>query len=142
MLAIAVAWSISIVGPVRYEYTLPNDFTGKITVIYHPDGPDSIRRTYFGKRTFTIKIPPSGVMVTPDYSRLFYMADDELWRYQDGRVIKRWPNDLSPGFTFVGSSSGDSISGIAKTDPLFRWAEWDSRSSYWKIRSTSYSVLK
>lgn len=135
-------WAILRMGYVRYEYILPNDFVGNITVIYHPDGPDSISMNYFGKMTFRMEVPVSGIVVTPDFDRLCYMADDEVWRYKDGRVIKKWPNVISPGFSFVGSSSGVSVGGIDKHDPLFRWAEWDSNSSYWKIKTTSYAIRK
>jgi hypothetical protein len=135
-------WAGLRAGPVRYEYVLPNDFVGDITVIYHPNGPDSVSRNYFGKTTFRMEVPESGIVVTSDFDRLCYMADDEVWCYRDGRVIKKWPNVLSPGFSFVGSSAGVSVRGIDKHEPLFYWAEWDSRSSYWKLKSTSYAVRK
>jgi hypothetical protein len=112
-------WAGLRAGPVRYEYVLPNDFVGDITVIYHPNGPDSVSRNYFGKTTFRMEVPESGIVVTSDFDRLCYMADDEVWCYRDGRVIKKWPNVLSPGFSFVGSSAGVSVRGIDKHDPPF-----------------------
>ena len=139
---LAATWANLVIGPVRYEYVLTNDFVGDITVIYHPKGPDKIRRTYFGKTTFRLDVPASGIVVTPHFSRLFYMAHDEIWRYEDGRIIKKWPNILSKGFAFAGSTGGYRGSGVDKSDPLFHWAEWDSRSSYWKLTSTSYAVRK
>jgi hypothetical protein len=135
-------WVSLNIGPVRYEFILPNDFVGDVTVIYHPDGPDSVSANYFGRTKFSIKVPESGIVVTPDFDRLCYMTNDEVWRYRDGRVLKKWPNLLAPGFSFIGSSAGVSIRGIDKEDPFFRWAEWDSRSSYWKLKSTRYSVQK
>ena len=142
ILILCSVWASQRIGYVRYEYILPNDFVGNVTVIYHPDGPDAVSMNYFGKTTFRIEVPASGIVVTPDFDRLCYMADDELWRYRDGRVIKKWPNVLSPGFSFVGSSAGVSIGGIDERDPLFKWAEWDSDSSYWKLKSTKYAVQK
>ena len=142
VLGLGALWVVLRAGTVRYEYILPNDFVGDITVIYHPDGPDPVTINYFGKTTIRMEVPNSGIVASPDYERLFYWADDEVWRYRDGRVIKTWPNVLAPGFTFVGSSGGDSVSGIDKRDPLFKWAVWDHRSSYWKITSTRYSVRK
>ena len=139
---LVVTWANLVIGPVRYEYVLANDFVGDITVLYHPKGPDKIQRTYFGKTTFRLDVPASGIVVTPDFSRLFYMANDEIWRYEDGRIIKSWPNILSHGFLFAGSTGGYRGSGVDKSNPLFRWAEWDSRSSYWKLTSTSYAVRK
>ena len=135
-------WISQRIGSVRYEYILPNDYIGTITVIYHPKGPDAVSMNYFGKTTFKMEVPDSGIVVTPDFDRLCYWTNDEVWRYRDGRVIKKWPNILSSGFTFVGSSAGIRVGGIDKSDPFFKWAEWDPKSAYWKLTSTKYEVQK
>lgn len=125
-------------NPVRYVYILPNDYVGEILVIYHPDGPDEITDS---GRTITLNVPPSGLVVTADRKSLHRLCDDAEWRYQDGRVIKRFPNRLADGFSFVGSR-GAGGRGIRRDDPLFEWAVWDSESNYYKISFMKYEVVR
>ena len=126
-----------VIGPVRYEYILPNDFAGRITVVYHPDGPDRI--PYSGN-TVTLVVPPSGLIVTPDCLRLHHLSNYDEWRYQDGRIISHWFK-LAPGFAYVGSKGAEGR-GVRPDDTLLKWALWDPVSKYCHISTMNYEVLR
>jgi hypothetical protein len=134
-----LAWALGIGRQVRYVFLLPNDFSGLITVVYHPEGKDKIHSSLFGKKTFTLTVPESGVVVTSDRNSLHYLYDDEEWKYQDGRIIKKWPDKLASGFIFIGSRGAESR-GTSPNDPLRRFAVWDK--DYWRLDSMRYEVVK
>ena len=125
-------------NPVYYIFVLPNDFTGKITVIYHPKGTDVIERS---GNTVTLNVPDSGIVVTADNKSLHCLFNDEEWRYRDGRVIKRYYNRLADEYSFVGSR-GSEGRGIREDDPLFKWAIWDEESKYWRLSTMNYEVVR
>lgn len=125
-------------GVADYVFVLPNDFEGKITVVYHPDGPDHFTYTGVGKPTIRVDVPDSGLLVTPDNTGLHHFFNSEEWRYRDGRVIKRF-NSLAPGFAFVGSRGAEGR-GIRPDDPLYKWAIWDH--DYYRLSTMNYEVVR
>jgi len=127
---------------VRYVFILPDDFVGKITVVYHPRGPDRLK---ISGGTVTMVVPDSGVVVTPDDRIMHHFIRSQEWRYRDGRVIASWQQNqsqkLAPGFAYVGGL-GTGGRGIERDDPLFRWAIWDSVSKYYEITELKYEVRR
>jgi len=124
--------------PVRYVFVLPDEFVGRITVIYNPRGPDVIECS---GNTITLNVPDSGIVVTADDKSLHYLFNDEEWRYRDGRVIKQYYDKLADGFSFVGSR-GAECRGIRSEDPLFKWAIWSSESNYYELHTMNYEVVR
>jgi hypothetical protein len=122
-----------------YLYILPNDFVGKITVVYHPNGPDRFAYAGIWKPHITVSVPPSGLIITSDTKALHHMFNVEDWRYQDGRVIKQYYNKLARGFTFVGSRGAEGR-GIREDDPLFKWAVWDR--NYYCLNTMNFEVVR
>lgn len=122
-----------------YEYILPNDFTGNFTIIYHPDGPYEFEYASFLRPKITIRVPSDRLIVTSDTTALHRIYKKQDWRYEDGRIIKQFPDKLAPGFTFVGLRTGGGR-GIRPEDPFYKWAQWNK--NYYCLTYHEFEVLK